>query len=293
MEKRSVRPGHIVIRSGESSFAPPGAAACGSWPAEDIRLNARSLKHLFLITTLKQELSSLLIPVPVLCYFALTTLSYARQDGPLFFALASLSSTASIFAGMLINYAAMHPVLRCIRDLQKGPVAAGRIARARTNAYRFPAIHAMGVLFIWLLFPNLVILLPFFARHAVSRADIIATIALDVLTGIGSMPLIYLLAERARGLFLALPEMSGSSDGQGGKRIGISRKIVLILFSVVLYPTGILTLLILLSNAGAIDLKGATLGVILLVLATLVMSTVASLLMAPVSYTHLTLPTKA
>ena len=244
-------------------------------------MNARSLKHLFFITTLKQELSSLLIPVPVLSYFAFTTLSYARQDGPLFFTLASISSMASIFAGMLINYVAMRPVLKCIKDMQKGPASASRIERARDNAYRFPAIHAVGVLSIWLLFPNLVILLPFLAQHSVSRVDIIATIALDVLTGIGSMPLIYLLAERARGLFLALPEMSGSSSGaEGGKRIGISRKIVLVIFSVVLYPTGILTLLILLSNAGTIELKGATLGVVLLVLATLVMSSVASILMA-------------
>ena len=245
------------------------------------KLNARSLKHLFLITTLKQELSSLLIPVPVLSYFAFTTLTYARQDGQLFFALASISSTASILTGILVNYVAMRPVLRCIRDMQNGPVPAGRIERARDNAYRFPAVHAVGVFSIWLIFPQLVILLPFFAQHSIGRADIIATIALDLLTGIGSMPLIYLLAERARGLFLSLPEMAGSSSDEAGKkRIGISRKIVLILFSVVLYPTGILTVLILLSNTGAIDLKGATLGVVLLVLATLVMSTVASLLMA-------------
>jgi len=230
---------------------------------------------------LKQELSSFLIPAPVLSYFAFTTLSYARQDGAFFFTLASISSMASLLTGILINYLAMHPVLKCIREMQKGSPSAALLERARDNAHRFPAIHAFGVLSIWLFFPNLVILLPFLAQHSLSRVDIIATIALDVLTGIGSMPLIYLLAERARSRFLALPEMSGSSSAmEGGKRVGISRKIVLILFSVVLYPTGILTLLILLSNAGAMDLKGATLGLLLLILATLAMSSLASLLMA-------------
>jgi HAMP domain-containing protein len=281
MRKEPFRQRHIVSCAGNPRFPPLGAARPWSRSVEVPELNARSLKHLFLTTTLKQELSSCLIPVPVLSYFAFAALSYARQNGPLFFTLASISTLASLLLGVLINYTAMRPVLRCIKEMRQGSAPAARIERARGNAYRFPAIHAVGVLSLWIFIPNLVILVPFLARHSVSNVEIIATVALDLLTGIGSMPLIYLLAEQARGRFLALPEMSGSSSAaEGGKRIGLSRKIVLVLFSVVLYPTGILTLLILLSNAGAIELKSATLGVVLLILATLAMSSIASLLMA-------------
>jgi len=244
-------------------------------------VTAHDLKHLFLTTTLKQDLSSCLIPVPVLSLFAFMTLGYARQNGMLFFALAIVATTASLLTGMLVNYLAMRPVLKCIAAMRQGSASAATIERARRSAHRFPAIHAAGVLALWLVIPNLLIILPFVSLHSVSDGDIAATIALDVLTGIGSMALIYLFAEQAKGRFLALPEITrASSEAADEKRVGLSRKIVLVLFCVVLYPTGILTLLILLSNAGTIELKGATVGVILLVLATLAMSTLASLLMA-------------
>ena len=245
------------------------------------QLTSHDLRRLFLVTTFKQDLCTCLIPVPVLSYFAFATLQYARQNSLFFFALALASAVAALLMGMLINYLAMRPVLRCIRSLRGDSADPAGMDAARRSAHRFPTVHAAGVLVLWLVIPETIILLPFLAQHSLSAADIVATVALCALTGVGSMPLVFLFAEQAGSRFLALTELSGLPLEEAGRgRVGLSRKIVLVLFSVVLYPTGILALLVLLSGAGMIELQGATFGVVLLIVATLAMSSLASLLMA-------------
>ena len=66
-------------------------------------MNAGSLKHLFLVTTLKQDLSTCLIPVPVLSCFAAASLGDTQSDHSLFDAFAFVGCSGGRLRGTSSN----------------------------------------------------------------------------------------------------------------------------------------------------------------------------------------------
>jgi methyl-accepting chemotaxis protein len=239
------------------------------------------LRHLYLTMVLKQEAGTFLIPVPVLSYFAMTSLAYAKANQELFFTVVSISSTLNLALGLIINWLTMRPVLACIKAVNAGRTDPGLIQRAREAAYRFPLLQTVAALLLWAVMGNAILIPPFLLKGAISPAEILATAGFNTVTGVGCMALFFLMAEQARTAFLSLPEVGDVAfTSRGLARRGLSRKIVLVILSVVFYPTAILTLLIVLANLKAIDLTQAGAGLALLVTASVALSTIAAVMIA-------------
>ena len=244
--------------------------------------DTRYPRHLYFSTVAKYVASGFFILAPVLSYFATTTLSYAKDNRSLFLSLSTISSLGNLAIGLLINYVTMRPVLSCISKMAAGAtVGQSEMRVALRSAYRFPIIHSLTIFLLWAVITDCAIILPFVLTSGMTPLDIWVTIGLDVITGMGSVPLYYLIGDAARSKFVGLPQVAQyQADTRRQNRAGLSRKILLIFLTVVLYPTGILTLLVVLSNAGQLNLKDAYVGILLLILATLAMAVISSLLTA-------------
>jgi methyl-accepting chemotaxis protein len=221
-----------------------------------------------------------LLPVPVLVYFALTSLPFAKNDIGLFMTIVLMSSTASILLITIGNSVAMRPMTRFLKQAREGTVDPEAVMRATECAYRFPSRHAVIVLVSWAVIPSLFLLPPFILRGEITMAEIVAIPVLTVLTGIASMPLFQLIAEIGRASFFEVPEVRKHQAAAPRRRGSLSGRIVRMMFSIVVYPTGMLTLLIELSNSGTLDLKSSAIGLTLLLGVTITMSVLVGILLS-------------
>jgi methyl-accepting chemotaxis protein len=255
----------------------PGVAATGAGAP----VLPESLRHLYLRLFLKQSATQLLLAVPVLSYFAITSFSYAKSDPRLFVLHALLAVQAAVGFIELVKYLSMRPMLRCVRALRDGNAGPELLENAAASTFRFPLLHSLAILAGWSVFCTGIILQPFAARGVLPPIEAAGTLGLTVLTGIASMPMYYLFAEREGARFLGLPQVQTTRALQDRSADAtLLTKIVLVLLAVVIYPTGVLTLLILLSNAGVLDLAGSGLGLGLLMVTTLFMSALVGIQMS-------------
>jgi methyl-accepting chemotaxis protein len=239
------------------------------------------LSHLALRTILKELAANFLVTPPVLIYFVATSLGFARHNLGLFEILVGAACLASILALIIVNIASMQPVRRYLTLVREGRSKRADAEKAVRCAYRYPAVHgAMGMV-CWVGVANLILLPPFIARGAIAEGEIMAIIGLTVLSGIVATSLLSLLAGSGRDAFFELPEIRQHEAAiRAGRRASLSGRITRTLFAIVSYPTGVLTLLIVLSNNGTIDLKGSTFGLVLVVLVTVAMSAMVSFMLA-------------
>ncbi len=248
------------------------------------------LSHLSRRTILKEAAANYLLAPPVLIYFVATTLGFARHNQGLFIMLAGVSCVASFLTLVSVNALAMRPISRFLALLREGRHEPGAAEKAIRCAYRYPAIHGVTGMALWVVVANLVLLPPFILQGAITGGEIAAIVGLTMLSGIVTTALMSLIAGSGRDAFFELPEVRQieAAIRSGRRRSSLSGRITRTLFAIVSYPTGVLTLLIVLSNNGTIDLRGSTLGLVLVVLVTVAMSALVSLLLAR----SITLPLK-
>ena len=103
---------------------------------------------------------------------------------------------------------------------------------------------------------------------------------LTLLTGVVSAALFSLIATNERDAFFDLPGVYAVSLVAGARRSSLSSRLTLTLTALVSYPTGVLTLLIVMSNNGTINLKESTIGLVLVVAETFAMSMLVCILLA-------------
>ena len=132
----------------------------------------------------------------------------------------------------------------------------------------------------WGLNANLVMLAPFIVRGAISVPEVIGVAGLTLLTGVVSAALFSLIATNERDAFFGLPGVYSVSLVTGTRSRSLSSRLTLTLAALISYPTGVLTLLILLGSIGTINLKESTIGLVLVVAETIAMSMLVCILLA-------------
>jgi methyl-accepting chemotaxis protein len=232
-------------------------------------------------TVLKELAAVFLLASPVLTYFAATCLAFARNHQQMFMSLvfvAVLASLVILVGGALLS---MRPVRRFLALLRDGREDPALTAKAVRCAYRYPGVHGVLGMVCWGGVTNLVLLPPFILLGEITPAEIAAVLVLTILSGVISASLLALIAEGGREAFFEIPEVRRfQAATPPSHRSSLSRKMVRTLFALVSYPTGVLTMLILLENSGTLDLKGSEAGLVLLILVTAAMAVLVSLTLA-------------
>jgi methyl-accepting chemotaxis protein len=240
-----------------------------------------TLNHLASRIILKQLASMYLLVLPVLIYFAATSMGFALAN----FRLFMMVTLAAAGLGLVLNVAgsalSLRPVSRCIEDLREGREDESVMAAAVRWAYRCPAIHGGIVLFNWAGAGNLILLTPFILMHAISFQEAVTVVVLTSLSGVISTSVISLITESGLDAFFEIPAVRRFQAAHPlGRRVRLSGKLVRTLFTLVAYPTGVLTLLIVLANNGTIDLSASRIGVVLLGLVTVVMAALVGVMLS-------------
>jgi methyl-accepting chemotaxis protein len=126
-----------------------------------------------------------------------------------------------------------------------------------------------------------ILLAPFLSMHAISLPEVAAVAVLTCLSGMISSSMIALITESGLDAFFEIPTVRRFQVAHPpGRRARLATKLVRTLFTLVAYPTGVLMLLIVLANNGAIDLKASRFGILLLALVTVVMAALVGVLLA-------------
>ena len=230
---------------------------------------------------LKQLSSMYLLVLPVLIYFAATSMGFALADFRFFMMVALAAAGVGFLSNVLGSVLTLAPVSRCITKLRKGTVDDAATTAAVKWAYRCPVIHGAIVLFNWAGAGNAIILTPYLLSKAISPHEIATVAVLTVLSGIVSSSVISLITESGLDAFFEIPAVrTFQAAHPPGRRVRLTGKLVRTLFTLVAYPTGVLTLLIVLANDGVIDLAASRIGVVLLVLVTVAMAVIVGVLLA-------------
>ena len=231
-------------------------------------------------TILKQLAANYFIATPVLIYFANTSMPFAKSNPRLFLESSLVSSLIGLLVYVGVNALAMRRMRRFTEPVEADGARDPSLAAAIRTARRYPGIHGAVAMLGWALNGNLVVLGPFIVRGAISVPEIIGVAGLTLLTGVVSAALFSLIATNERDAFFNLPGVHGVSLVTGARSRSLSSRLTRTLAALILYPTGVLTLLIVLGNIGTINLKESTIGLVLVAAETMAMSMLVSILLA-------------
>ncbi|HTZ52593.1 MAG TPA: methyl-accepting chemotaxis protein, partial [Spirochaetia bacterium] len=231
-------------------------------------------------TILKQLAATYVVATPVLIYFAGTAMSFARSSPHLYLGSSLLASLIGILIIVGVNSLAMRRMSRFTAPAGVDPARQASLTAALRSARRYPRIHAAVAMVCWGLNANVVTLGPFILRGSISVPEVLGVVGLTMLTGIVSAAMFSLIAANERDAFLDLPGVNAPSLATGTRARSLSARLTLTLAALISYPTGVLTLLIVLGNIGTINLKESSIGLVLVAAETAVMSTLVCILLA-------------
>ncbi len=229
---------------------------------------------------LKQSVVTFLLPAPVLVYVMIMDLQFAGRNLGLYMGTVAGVVCVMLVVSATVMYAAMHPLLRCLRLMERGEADAGSIESAVSCCTRFPLVDAVQILVCGILIDPLIIVGPFTASRSIQTTEAVMTWGVLTFTGIVLMPIYYLIAEAESRRFLRLPRVAGAARLGAGRKSGISVKVIACVFPIICYPTGILTLSILCIPGSALAGLGGQIGLVLLIFVSIALSLIAGILLA-------------
>jgi methyl-accepting chemotaxis protein len=231
-------------------------------------------------TILRQLLVTYFLAAPVLIYFALVDLEYARQNTGMFLGLVAVLLVIMLIVILSEKYVAMRPLLRCLRLIEIDKADEESIKAAVASCFRFPLADAIQIFLNVAFVDSLIVLVPFIAAGLIDTAEAVMSCGLLTLTGIVLMPIYYLFAESEGRSFMKLPHVDAAWRLGAETRFGIAWKVILCLLPIVCYPTGILALSILCLKSSVLAGVGGQVGLVLLISASVGMSLIAGALLA-------------
>ncbi len=228
---------------------------------------------------LKQMLITFVLPIPILLYFFTTYLEFARENKGMFIGLIGIFAVVGISLILGAKYLVLRPMMRCLRLMEDNAADPKSIASAVESCYRLPLVDAIQICLSLGFICNPIVLVPFFLIGAQLSETVMAG-GLISLTGLVLMPIYYLLAESEARRFLKLPlVVMETRQGMEG-RSRISRKVILCILPVIVYPAGVLTLSILFIQSALISSAAGLAGLALLVVISVTMSVIVGILLA-------------
>lgn len=242
-------------------------------------VDGTGLEGLYRHTVLKQLAVVFLLPAPVLTYFCVSFLGFARNNPRLFMTLALICSAATMIIILIANWLTVRPVTRFVQALAADKTVEKLLQPAIRSARVYPSVHGVIALICWLGITCPAIIVPYAAVGAIAPMEILAVVVFTGLSGLVSSSLFSLIAAHEVEPFFRLGAVRGARI-ERRKRTRLSSRLSRTSITIVSYPTGILTVLIALAATGLLDLKSAAAGIGLLLAVTLIVSGLASLLLA-------------
>ena len=132
---------------------------------------SKSLERIFSRTTVKQDLLTYLLPVPIIVYFVLFNFKVGRENSMLFLSLAVAASVITLIIRMLVKYYFMHPMLLSIRKVQNNITDIELFKKAKRNAYKLPLIDGIFIWLSWSFFAVLIVSLPLLVMNKATNMN--------------------------------------------------------------------------------------------------------------------------
>jgi methyl-accepting chemotaxis protein len=191
------------------------------------------------------------------------------------------SGSVTLFGGIGLRYALFKPVRRALASLESGAAAKGEIAAAVRAARRIPLIEA-GVIFARWTFVAAPMVVGSILAFGDLRADeIVLTFSLMGLSGLVGVPIYFLIFENEFRHLLSIPLVGTVTEALDvASSLTIRAKLLIGISIAMAYPSGVMSVLIVYSNRGYIDLSRNIPGLVLLLIAALLCSGVIAILMA-------------
>lgn len=230
----------------------------------------KKLKGIFLRTSLKQDLITYLLPVPVLAYFYYLSLPFARNIS--FILVVGFWAGLMLLFGVSIKYVLMRPIMRSIRNIEDNIDDVETLKKAKINAYRIPLVEGFFIVVRWTV-SGIGIAAAFASK--ISALELFSILFLTFLTGIVSVSFYYLINEHeCTGFLDFIGPMNIPIDEKHIFRISITQKLVMTMIVTILYPSLIIVTMIALAVNNMIDLKTTTFALAVLIIESIILSTI-------------------
>ncbi len=235
------------------------------------------MRFLFIRTTIKVEVITYTVPVPVLIYFSLFTFKFANRDPMMFLITVAAAMTFALSGGSLVRWLQMKPMqaagtLEVLMDPE-------RRRRAELSAFTLPAVESMSVFLRWLIAPGLLITLPFTLSGKMTPFEMVCVTVFTGITGLVSIPLVFHICETESFRFLKYVRAQGyPTASKNPVRINIGARLVVTLLLAISFPAGLFLTLIVMSNVGYLDLRTIPIGFGLLIFCSVLLSVVVAVL---------------
>jgi methyl-accepting chemotaxis protein len=225
----------------------------------------------------KVDLIMYFVPIPVLVYFVLFAFPYAQADPQLFLIAIGAVLIIALAGATLTHRLLLRRMIEAMReDFSFEPVP---LRRAAIAAYILPLAESLAMFLRWVVPVGLCITLPYALMGRIGVIEIVSNTVFTGMTGIVSIPLVYLVCEgESLRFFEYLREKGVRINFRNPIRIGITARLVITLLFTISYPLGLLLYTIYMSNIGYLDLRTIPIGFGLLVFCSALMSVLVAVL---------------
>lgn len=241
----------------------------------------REAKGIFLRGTLKVEVFTYCLPIPVLVYFAFVNFRFASERLGLLLATTAVAGLATLIGGIILRWNYLKPMRHSLALLERGKRDEDSLRLAVTRAYRLPQVEALVILCRWIAIAIPMFLTPYVVLRCITFQEALLVFSLMSLTGLVSVPFYYLVFEREMASFLSLPLVKAFKlEASTVPKIGLSLKLMVSSILTLAYPAGIFLVLYAYSLSGYLDLSNNAFGMVILGITALSISAIVSRLLA-------------
>ncbi len=235
---------------------------------------------LFQRTYLKQEAIKYLLPMPVLIYFLIFNMEYARGNLIMFAGLVGAFMAFMLTVSVTSKMMYLRPMFAFEKLLEAGKETPEALEKAVAACRKHPGIDAAQTIFNMAVMANLIIVGPYILLGRIKTSEAIMSIGLIALTALVLTPINYLIAQNEGRKYLKLPHVAGARGAEGRATKRISYKIIRYIVAMIWYPSGVLTLCILFLDSAVLQSLYGQLGLALLVSASIGLSIILGVLLA-------------
>lgn len=231
------------------------------------------VKNILLHSMLKIEAISFAVPIPVVVYYVFTSYTFLHDNLLKFLVLISIIAGSASLGGILANWRLTRTMVSAADAIIAGRTDADLIVMAKKNAYRLPLLNAFIIMFKWTVMVNLIGVLPYVIAGEMTVFNYLSINLLLLMIALNSVPYHYLVSELHAARFLRIPQVAQTPiDENAVVKLGLTKKLLLILLLTAIPPIIIFINVIVLSMAATIDLQVIFTGLILLTVESIAMS---------------------
>jgi methyl-accepting chemotaxis protein len=237
------------------------------------------MRKMYARTILKQELFTYLLPAPVMIILVLFYFNVGKNNMLMVLILALSASAVDFVVGGIVKKIYMNPMLAAIKSLENSKVDEELFKKAKINACRLPFIEGIMIFIRWAVIANLIVSVVLRMSGKASLPEFWSLLILLTITGLLSVPVYFLIAEKECIEFNSINEIKLIVLDKKIISLGLVKKIGITFGITIIYPTGIIGCIIYMVAMQDMKLNSAISAIYLLVTATLLITIVITRLL--------------